>query len=128
MQVLEVAREPLAPRVADVHGRRWRMRPGEEPSLRLEVVVHGPVQVEVILAQVRKDEDVEAHAVETPQCGPVRTGLDGCAAVTGVEHLPEQTLEIDRLRRRERRRASLAAHVPLDRPDEAGPPARGIEH
>ena len=57
----------------------------------------------------------------------VRARLDGRAAVAGVEHLAEEALEIDRLRRRERRGAPLAAHLPLDRPDEAGPATRGFE-
>ena len=70
-----------------------------------------------------KTSDVEAHTVEAPQRGSVRARLDGCAAVSGVEHLPEEPLQIDRLGRRERRRASLAAHLPLDGADEAGPAA-----
>ncbi len=49
----------------------------------------------------------------------VRAGLDGRAAIAGVEHLAEQALQVDRLGRRERRGASLAADLPLDRPDEA---------
>ena len=127
MRILEVAGELPPPLVADVHGSRRWVRPREEPSLRLEVVVHRPVQVQVILAQVREHEDVEAHAVETPQCGPVRACLDGCTPVARAQHLAEQALEVDRLWRRERRRPPLAAHVPLDRSDETRAAARGIE-
>ncbi len=50
--------------VADVHHGRRRLRPCEESPLRLEVLLHRAVQVEVVLAQVREDEDVEADTVE----------------------------------------------------------------
>ena len=44
----------------------------EEPPLRLEVLLHRPVQVEVVLAQVREDERVEADAVEAAERRSVR--------------------------------------------------------
>ena len=54
--------------------------------------------------------------------------LERDAPVTGVEHLPEKALEVDRLRRRERRRARDAADDPLHRPDETGSAACRGEH
>ena len=75
----------------------------------------------MVLAQVREDERVEADAVEPPERRAVRRRLERDAAVARVEHLAEEPLEIDRLRRRERRRAPLAADDPLDRPDQARP-------
>ena len=63
----ELEREPAAVLVADVDRRRRRLRAGEEPALRLVVLLHRPVQVEVILREVREDERVEADAVEPPQ-------------------------------------------------------------
>ena len=85
------------------------------------------MQIEVILAQVREDERVEAHAVETSQRGAVRARLDGRAAVARVEHLAEEALQVDRLRRRERRRTPNSAHMPLHRADEPRPPTCGLE-
>ena len=41
--------------------------PGEELALRREVVLHRLVEVEVVLAEVREDECVEANAVEPVQ-------------------------------------------------------------
>ena len=110
--VLELGGEPSSPLVADVHRRRRRLRAGEEPPLRLEVVLHRPVQVEVILAQVREDERVEADAVEPSQRGAVRRRLDRRAPVTRIEHLPEEPLQVDRLGRRERRRARARRRRP----------------
>ena len=127
VEVLELVREPPPPLVADVDRGRRRRRAGEEPSLRVEVVVHRPVQVEVVLAQVREHERVEADAVEPAQRRAVRARLDGRAAVAGVEHLAEEPLQVDRLGRRERRGPALAADLPLDGPDEPGPTARGLE-
>ena len=128
MEVAQVVGEKPAPVVADVHGRRRRLRACEEPPLRLEVLLHRPVQVEVVLAQVREDERVEAHTVEAPQRRSVRARLDCGAAVSGVEHLPEEPLQVDRLGRRERRRSRLAAHAATRRCRRAragDPPRRG---
>ncbi len=118
MRFLEILGELSPPLVPDVHCRGRRLRPREEPPLRLEVLLHRAVQVEVVLAQVREHEHVEAYAVETAQRGPVRARLDGRAAIARVEHLPEEALEVDCLRSRERRRTRLASNLPLDRPDE----------
>ena len=115
MHVRELVGELPPPLVPDVHGRGRRLRPREEPPLRLEVLLHRAVQVEVVLAQVREDEHVEAHAVEPPQRGTVRARLDGRAAIARIEHLPEEALQVDRLGRRERRGTPLASDLPLDR-------------
>ena len=128
VQAAQLVREPPAPLGADVHrGGRW-LRPREQPPLRLEVLLHRPVQVEVVLAQVREDEHVEANAVETPQRRAVRARLDRGAAVARVEHLAEEPLQVDRLRRRERRgpRARLRRSTRPSRRDPAGarPPSR----
>ena len=114
----QLERQPAAVLVADVDRRRRRLGAGEQPALRLVVVLHRPVQVEVILREVREDERVEAHPVEPVQRRAVRRGLDGDAPVARVEHLAEEPLQVDRLGRRVRRRAHLAADDPLDGADE----------
>ncbi len=127
MEVAQVVGELPPPVVADVHGGRRRLGTCEQSPLRLEVLLHRPVQVEVVLAQVREDERVEAHAVEAPQRRPVRARLERGAAVAGVEHLAEEPLQVDRLGRRERRRSRLTPHPPLDRPDEPGPATCSVQ-
>jgi hypothetical protein len=89
-------RELASPRVADVD-RRGRSSLDEEPALRLEVRLHRPVQVEVVLGQVRERERGEADPVEAPELGAVRRRLHRGAAVARVEHLAERALEVDRL-------------------------------
>ncbi len=128
MHVGELHREPPTPFVVDAHGRgRW-LRTCEEPALRREVLLHRPVQVEVILAQVREDERIEPHPVEASQ----RRSMGGCfkrdAAVAGVEHLPQEPLQVYRLRCRERRGPALPADHPFDRSDEPWPAAGGLEY
>ena len=123
-----LVRQPAPVRVADVHRCRRCIRPDEEAAFRLEVVLHRPVEVEVVLAQVREDERREADAVEAPQRRAVRRRLHRAAPVAGVEHLPEETLEVDRLGGRPRRRPPLAVDAGLDRPEQTGPPAGGGEH
>ena len=115
----ELDREPAPVLVADVDGGGRRSSSGEESSFRLVVLLHRPVQVEVILREVREDEHVEAHAIESPQGGPVGRGLDGHARVARIEHLAEETLKIDRLGRRVWRGPMGSADDPLDRADEA---------
>ena len=127
MSVLEIVSEAPSPLVADVHGRGRRRRAGEQPPLRVEVLLHRPVEVEVVLAQVREHERVEADAVEPSERRSVRARLHRGAAVAGVEHLAEEALQVDRLRRRERRWASLASDLPLDGAHETRLPTRGVE-
>ena len=118
--------ELAAPRIADVDRRR-RTPLEEEPPLRLEVVLHRPVQVEVVLRQVRERERAEADALETAELGAVRGRLHRGAAVARVEHPPERPVEVDRLRGRADRRVRLAADPGLDRPEQAGLPAGRAE-
>ena len=124
----ELEREPAAVLVAHVHRRRRRLRAGEEAALRLVVVLHRPVQVEVILREVREDERVEADAVEPVEHRAVGRGLDRDAPVAGVEHLAEEALEVDRLGRRVRGGPGRASDDPLDGADEPGRAAGGGEH
>ncbi len=115
----------LSPLVADVHGGRRRVRPDEEPPLGLEVLLQRAVQVEVILGQVREDERVETNPTEPPEGRAVRGRFDRGAPVPRVEHLPKETLELDRLGCGERRATLLAADDPADGPDQSGPAIRG---
>ena len=124
----ELGREPLPPLVPDVHRGRRRLRPREEPSLGLEVLLHRPVEIEVILAQVREDERVEADPVEPSERRAVRRRLDRGAAVSRVDHLAKETMQVDRLRRGERRGALLPADDPAHGPDQPRPASRGVEH
>ena len=101
---------------------------GEESPLRLEVRVQRPVEVQMILREVREHETREARAVEAVQSGRVRGGLERAAAVARVEHLAERRLEVDRLRRRVDGGTALAADSPLDGSHEPRAPARGGEH
>ena len=56
--------------VADVDRRRRRLGAGEQPPLRLVVVLHRPVQVEVVLGEIREDQRLETDAVEPPKVEP----------------------------------------------------------
>ena len=110
--------------VADVHGRGRAVavdvRVDEEAALRLVVRVHRPVEVQVILGEVREDERSEARADEALELGRVRGGLHRTAPVAGIEHLAVRALEIDGLRRRADDPAPLAADPHLDGAEQAG--------
>ncbi len=72
VRVRELLGQATSPLVADVDGRRRRRGAREELALRGEVVLHRLVEVEVVLAQVREHERVEADAVEAVQHRRVR--------------------------------------------------------
>ena len=73
-------------------------------SMRLgrEVGLHGPVVVEVVLAQVREDGHVVAVAVEAVLDEGVRGDLERHGRPAGVPCLRERTLQVGRLRGRAR--------------------------
>ena len=56
--------ETLAPRVVGVDDAAQRVARGEERRLRLEVLLHRPVVVEVVVAEVGEDRDVEVDALD----------------------------------------------------------------
>ena len=125
-RVGQLGGEAPAVLVADVHCRGWAAL-HKEPALRLEVVLHVRVEVEMLVAQVGEHERSEAHTVEAVQCRRVGRRLHRHRPVARVEHLPEEPLEVDRLRRRSLDAATLAADAGLDRPDQAGPSTGGGE-
>ncbi len=123
----QLLRQPAPVLVADVHDReRLRIREEQLP-LRLEVRLHVPVEVQVVLAEIGEHQHGEADAVEPVEDGRVRRGLHRARAVAGVEHLAEHPLQVDRLGRGANDTAPLAADPRLDRPEQAGTPPRGSE-
>src|SRR5580765_124000 len=76
----ELLGQPPSPLVADVDGRGSRRCAGEELALRGEVVLHRLVKVEVVLAEVREHERVEANTVEAMEHRGVGRRLEGDAA------------------------------------------------
>src|SRR2546423_124270 len=72
--------EPAAVLVADVDGGRRPLTLDEEPALRGEVALEGPVEIEVVLAEVGERERGEADTVEPPKLGAVRGRLQRAAA------------------------------------------------
>ena len=104
--------------VTDVdHGLRGLC---EQAPLRLEVLLHRPVEVEVILGQVREDEDREARPLQPSLRRRHRRRLHHADAIPRSEHLAEEALQVDRLRCVE---ADLA-HVVTDSPLDVGQQAR----
>ena len=56
--------EPRAPWVVGVDHAAQRVARREQHRLRLEVLLHRPVVVEVVVAEVREDRDVEVDALD----------------------------------------------------------------
>ena len=114
----ELEREPPTEFVADVDRRRRRLGAREEAAFCLVVVLHRAVQVEMVLRHVREDEHIEANTIEAAQNRPMGRRLDRDALVSGIEHLAEEALQVDRLGRRVRRGPCRPTDDPLDRADE----------
>ena len=93
----KLGRESPSPFVADVHDGALGLR--EQPPLRVEVVLHRPVEVEVLVREVREHEHGEARSVEAALGRRVRRRLHRTRGVADVDHLSEQTLQVDRLGR-----------------------------
>ena len=111
-RVGKLGSEALPVLVADVDDRTVRLR--EQAPLGFEVLLHRPVEVEVVLRQVGEDEDREARSLE-PALGRRHRGrFHHAGAIALVEHLAEETLQVDRLGRVETDLAHLGAHAPLD--------------
>ena len=83
------------------------------------------MKVEVVLAQVREDEDGEPYAEQSLEGRAVRCGLHRAASVSGVEHLAEEALDVDRLGRRPHRGAPLSPDAVFDRSEETRSAACG---
>ena len=96
------------------------LRLREQPALRVVVRLHRAVEVEVLVREVREDEHGEADAVETALDGCVRRRFHRARPVARVDHLTEQPLQVDRLRRVQRRRTRLVADAPLQVRQQAG--------
>ena len=111
--------------VADVHDRGVRLL--EERPLRLVVALHRAVVVEMVLRQVREDEHGEVRAREPSLDLRDRRRLHHTAVVTPVDHLAEEALEVDRLRRVETGRPLPSGHEPLDVRQQPRPASRGLE-
>ena len=114
---------PLAPLIVHAHHtlrrRDWRRRV-EEQRLRLEVVLHRRVEVEVVLAQVGKPGDVEISAADSAEHQRVRGHLHHHVGHTFVPHPRKQRLQRRRLRGGQLRR-DIAPRNPrarrTDQPD-----------
>ncbi len=121
--------EPLARRVIQVDDGRAALLPEhrEELSLGGEIVFHRFVEVEVILGQVGEDGDVKGTLRHPMQHQGVGGDLYNGGVRPLTTHPPEERLQIRGLRGGP---LCLAADPPapvLDRPDNPGPVAAGLE-
>ena len=110
------ARAPGVVDVDDPHPRAGL----EQPALGEEVLLHGRVEVEMVLAEVREHRDGPVDRVRAVQLQRVAGDLHRARGVAAVGHLGERGLEVDGLRRR-------AGEGPLAARDDAlhGPQQRG---
>jgi hypothetical protein len=84
-QAAQLVGEQAPVRVADVDGGGGALSVhvglGEETALRVVVALERPVEVEMVLGQVREDEGAEACSDEPLELGCMRRGLHRAAPV-----------------------------------------------
>ena len=73
--------------------------PLEQRQLRVAVRLPRPVELQVLVGQVRQDRDVVLDRPNPPEGQPVRRGLEDRGLVTGQDHRSERGLEHRGLRR-----------------------------
>ena len=71
----------------------------EQQELGLQISIHGPVKIQMILTQVRKAAYGEGHAFHPVQAQGMGGDLHYPIAAACVDHFPEQTLQIPGFRR-----------------------------
>ena len=103
-----------ASRVVQVHDRARAVVRGEQHGLRLEVVVHVAVEVEVVVREVREDGHGEAGRPHSPHGERVRRHLHGHGPCPRVALRRQVGLQLGGLGRRAR---------PGERAQHRGPPA-----
>ena len=104
-------------------------KPLEQAQLGGPVALERPVELEMLVAQVREDRDVIGDSRDPVEREPVRGGLEDRDVVAGLDHGPQGCLELRGLGRGHVLRIGVARAVDLHLhgPDEPGRPARRLE-
>ena len=71
---------------------------GKKTFLGLEVVVHCPVIIEVILGEVCEDSQIEGAVVDPPEVEGVRRDLGDDMGDSVIRHFPEDPLHLEGFR------------------------------
>ena len=115
------ARDHLdARRRVEADDRAARPVGAEQRQLRLEVLAHVGVVVEVVVGQVRESGDVEHDAVDAATAERLRADLDGDGLDAALAHQGEERVHLVRLGSRQPRHDHLARDVALGRGRQPG--------
>jgi hypothetical protein len=119
--------DPAAPRIVDIHDAHDRVLGIEQTHLRLEVRLHRPVEVQVVLRQVREDGRVERQTVDAVVRERVRRHLDRDRGHALVSHPGEEPMEVWCLGGRSLDRDGGSRDPGAGRPDHARRPSGRAE-
>ena len=91
----------------------------EQFRLRLEIILHRAVKIEMVLRQVRENGDVPFDAA-CPFLGQrMRRDFHGGSATAGIDNLGEQLLHVERFRGRAGGWNNALANLVLDGADQS---------
>ncbi|MCY1240746.1 hypothetical protein D9M72_536070 [compost metagenome] len=99
----------------------------EEPGLGLEIFVHGPVEVQVVLGEVGEAGDVELHPVDAVERYCVRGNLHRRSVQPAFAHQGQKRVKVGGLRRGQQAGNRGTARQDLDGADQAGPAAQRLQ-
>ena len=97
---------------------------GEKFHLRLEIILHRPVKIEMVLGEVGEDRDVPFEATNPVLRERVRRDLHRGGLAASVDHLREQFLNFERLGRCPNRGQNPVHDFVAHRPEQSATHAR----
>jgi len=91
-----ILQQPGRPGIVGIHHAGAAVL--EQNGLSVAVILHGLMEIQVILGQVGEDAHVVVHAVDPVQIQRVGGGLHHHMGAAPVRHFPEQLLDLEGLR------------------------------
>ncbi len=89
----------------------------EQPALGVEVILHGAVEIQVVIGEIREHRRIEVDAVHTPLRKPMARYLQGTVFHARRNHVIECALQKQGIGSGQVRHEVLIAIVDPDRPD-----------
>ena len=99
------------------HRAPVRRKSGKQAELGLEIGVHGPVKIEVVLGQVRERGGRERASKGPPEFKRVRGDLNDAVGRAEADHFRKEPLKVKRFRCGVRRRVHFVSHAVVDSAD-----------
>ena len=88
-----IGAQPLIPFVIQVH--HCRITAAEQLRLGVAVMLHGLVEVQMILRQIGEGRHIKVNTTHPIQCDRMRGNFHNCITAAGIPHLRKQALQLE---------------------------------